>query len=74
MISLLIFISIILLPWWVYLPMLFMAMVLIPNYWPAIILGFLVDTLYGQGILTGLISFLILMVLMPIRDRIRFYV
>ena len=72
MITLILFLSIILLPWWFYLPMLLLAILLVPNYWPAILLGFLVDTLYGTGFWIALSSLLILLALIPIRERIRF--
>jgi hypothetical protein len=71
--------SIIFLPYWVYLPLLLSSMILFPLFWEGIVLAFLVDILYGRGIggLPELISpmafsaMLLLMAVMPLRERLR---
>lgn len=71
--------SIILLPYWVYLPILFGLSVLIPLFWEAIPLALLVDTLYGPGgnffiaFKTGIITLGILILMLPLRDRLRWH-
>ena len=77
-----VFLSIILLPYWIYLPLTFIAIVLFPVYWEGIVFGFLIDTLYGGGVemFPGLfssfsfISFILLIIVVPIKERIRIHV
>jgi hypothetical protein len=38
-----------LLPYWIYLPILFLSLLVFPFFWEGIILAFVVDTLYGFG-------------------------
>ncbi len=64
------------LPYWIYLPLLVVAMALIPFYWEAIFLGFLIDTLYGPSSLNvftsvAFWSLLMLVAIMPLRERLR---
>ena len=74
-----IFLSIILLPYWIYLPLLGAAMIFFPLFWEGIFLALLIDLLYGDGIgrvehLLSPMAFaatLLLIVLLPIRERIR---
>lgn len=74
-----ILISTIFLPYWVYLPFLLAAMIFFPFFWEGILLAFVIDILYGRGIesLPELISpmafsaMLILMAVMPLRERLR---
>jgi hypothetical protein len=71
--------SIILMPYWVYLPLLLASMILFPLFWEGMVLAFLIDILYGRGIggLPELISpmafsaMLILLAVMPLRERLR---
>jgi len=73
------FLSIIFLPYWVYLPFLLASMILFPIFWEGIVLAFVIDILYGRGIssIPELISpmafsaTLILMAVMPLRERLR---
>ena len=78
--SILVFLSILVLPFWFYVPILFVAIIIFPFYWEGIIFGFLIDVLYGNGIgpvfsgisLWGLGALVIILVLMPFRGRMRF--
>jgi hypothetical protein len=71
--------SIIFLPYWVYLPFLLAFMILFPFFWEGIVLAFIIDILYGRGIssFSELISpmafsaMLLLMAVMPLRERLR---
>ena len=68
-------------PYWVYLPALIIAILITPLYWEAIPLSHLITVLYGphEGVLniaTSLYPALILVVLVvsiPIRERVRLY-
>lgn len=74
--------SIILLPYWIYVPALVIAMAAFPLYWEGIVLGILIDVLYGAGIdsfstfifSAGFLSLLGLLMLLPLRERIRSHV
>jgi hypothetical protein len=76
LVSVLILLAIFFLPYWLYLPLLFLGMVFIPFYWEAILLAFLIDVLYGPGTSlffsrTALYTAILLMVMMPVRERLR---
>ena len=65
--------SVLFLPYWVYLPLIGAAMILLPLYWEAIIFGFLIDALYGAGTFRlALIATAVLLALLPVRERLRF--
>ena len=77
----LIIFSIIFLPYWVYLPVLLGAIIVFPLYWEALVASLLVDFLYGSGVplwpigfSTSLCVLVALIILMPLRDRIRIHV
>lgn len=71
--------SIIFLPFWIYLPFLLASMIIFPFFWEGVLLAFIIDILYGRGIvgLPELISpmafsaMLILMAVVPLRERLR---
>lgn len=68
--------AIIFLPYWIYLPLLLTAMALLPFYWEAIIFGFLIDVLYGPDMHrlfspAALSALVILVLLLPLRERLR---
>ncbi len=66
-------------PFWVYLSALALATILIPFYFEAIILAFLIDVLYGAHIHTtisfvfpfAIIFCILVMFSLPIRERLR---
>ena len=78
----LVFLSILILPYWIYIPVLFIAVIFFPFYWEGIYLAFLIDIVHGSGI--GNFPFLVspfafsvlvtLIVLLPLRERLRPYV
>lgn len=77
--SFIILISILILPYWVYLPIILIFMVIFPFFWEAIVFGFLIDVFYGGGV-RGLPSFVsplallalvLIFVLAPIQERLR---
>jgi hypothetical protein len=49
-VSLIILLSVIFFPYWVYLPLIIAAITLIPFYWEGLALSMLADVLYGQGV------------------------
>ncbi len=66
-------------PFWIYMPAIVIAVMFFPFYFEAIILGFLVDVLYGSHISSGL-SFVFpftlflsvfIIIILPIRERLR---
>lgn len=78
--TLLLLLSIIFLPYWLYLPGIFAAVIFLPMYWEGVFLGFLVDILYGEGVSLPFISpvalavLVALIILLPMRERLRTYV
>ncbi|MDO8565524.1 MAG: hypothetical protein Q7R67_02815 [bacterium] len=71
LVTVLVFLSIIFLPYWFYVPALILAMGFFPLFWEGVLLGFLIDVLYGQGIYAGFLSLIGLLMLLPLRERIR---
>ena len=82
MADILLFIAILFLPWWIYIPILIALTVVMPIFWEGILLGFLIDTLYGTGLFdsfwlefpTALSIAILLIVAEPLRVRLRFHV
>ncbi|MBI2086713.1 MAG: hypothetical protein HYT69_00880 [Candidatus Zambryskibacteria bacterium] len=78
--TLILTLAVILLPYWIYLPLLFVAVAILPMFWEGILLGFLIDALYSQGISVPIgspvaLSILAaLVILLPLRARLRTYV
>jgi hypothetical protein len=74
-------IAIIFLPYWIYIPLLFLAILFFPFFWEGILLGFLIDVLYGSlgfGLASFIQSFsfwafVLLLLLLPLRKIIRAY-
>ena len=79
---LIIFFSILFLPYWVYIPVLFIGIVLFTFFWEGIILALLIDVIHGDGVLNlesiifsfAFYSLVLLIILLPIRDRMRSHV
>ncbi len=67
-------------PYWIYLPVILVGIVLFPLYVEAIFFGFLIDTLYGsgEGFLFGfvfaMIATLLVYFVVPFREHLRFNV
>ncbi len=71
--SLVVFLSIIFLPYWLYLPILIVVAIVVPFYWEAIPFWFLTEALYGFSLSWwGVALLLFLIVLLPVRDKLRF--
>ena len=74
--------AILVFPYWVYVPLLFLGIFIFPFFWEAILLGFLIDILFGNGV-EGITSFvspfaftalISLVILLPVRKRLRAHV
>ena len=74
--------SILVLPYWVYIPLLFIGAILFPFFWEGILLVFLVSVVHGSemAVLPSLVSplalslLIVLILLLPIRESLRSYV
>jgi hypothetical protein len=73
LVSLALLLGVLFLPYWLYVPAILAGVLLLPFYWEAIVLGFLIDTLYGtQSYYPGaLLAALAVGLLLPIRERLR---
>ena len=80
--SLGVLLSILFLPYWIYIPVLFIAIIFSPLFWEGILFAFMIETVYASqvGIFTSLISpltvsvLIVLIILLPIKERLRLYV
>ncbi|MDO8471252.1 MAG: hypothetical protein Q7S49_01445 [bacterium] len=80
--SVVILASILFLPYWIYVPVLFVGIILFPFFWEGIFLAFLINAIHGSKMeaIPSLISplplsiLIILIALLYIRERLRFYV
>ncbi len=72
-ITAIILVAVLFLPYWIYTPAIFVAALFLPFYWEAIILGFLIDTLYGtRGFFpAALTAACVVAILVPVRERLR---
>jgi hypothetical protein len=67
-------------PYWLYLPALLLAAVLLPFYAEAIVFAFIIDVLYGTRIHSGvsfafpfaIIAACVVLIMLPIQKRLRF--
>ena len=59
-------------PYWLYLPFIFVGIVVFPLYVEAIVLGAVVDTVYG-GFSLGITSTLLVLIALPLRKHFRFH-
>ncbi len=79
--SLIILISILFLPYWVYVPFLFLGIIFFPFFWEGILLALLIDFIHGAGVWGpsllftsfGFSALISLIILLPIRERLRTY-
>jgi len=79
--SMVVLISILTLPYWIYIPILYIAIVLFPFFWEGILFTFLINIIYGNGIdisfslipPSALSVLVILTILLPLRRRLRSY-
>jgi hypothetical protein len=81
LITLSLLLSILVLPYWLYVPAIALTSIYIPYYIEAVILAFLIDVLYGGSTHTTItfafpfaIGFsLLLIILVPLRSRLRIH-
>jgi hypothetical protein len=77
-----IFLLVLIMPWWIYLPALALAVLLLPFFWEGLVLAFIVDVLYGTRLSENFflmfpiaLGTTLLLVIVPfIQKRFRFYV
>ncbi|MGB3922262.1 MAG: hypothetical protein WBL19_03290 [Minisyncoccia bacterium] len=73
--------SILFLPYWLYVPMLLGAILIFPFFWEGIILALLIDVIHEGAIKTfgdiftsfGFYTLLLLIILLPLRERLRYH-
>lgn len=76
--TLLILALIIALPYWIYLPAIFIGIIIFPLYIESIFLGLLIDTIYGEpgamlfGFPFGICAALLVLFAIPLREHIRY--
>lgn len=72
--TILLALAVLFLPYWAYFPAIVLAALFFPFYWEAILLGFAVDALYGShgSFRTALGAALLIALLLPLRERLRF--
>ena len=66
----------ILLPYWIYVPALALSIIYFRFFWEGVVVGFIIDLLYGYGggfgqYLFALSSLALLLAMLPIRDKLR---
>lgn len=74
-------ISILFLPYWIYLPLLFLAVLVVPFFWEGIFFAVFIEAIYGSSSgVWSMISnpltlsiFVLSVVVIPFRKRLRFY-
>lgn len=72
--SLLVLVSVFVLPYWAYLPAILAGIIIFPFYAEAILLALLVDALYGSSYVFGIIAAVLVMFAGPVRSYLRFNV
>ncbi|OHA91966.1 MAG: hypothetical protein A3J09_00470 [Candidatus Zambryskibacteria bacterium RIFCSPLOWO2_02_FULL_51_21] len=79
--SIVLILSVIFLPSYIYLPALALAIIVLPFFWEGVLIAFLIDALYGPGVSSlasifstfGFYSAVLLAVVVPVRRRLRTY-
>lgn len=80
--SVIILFSILFLPYWLYIPVLFVGIILFPFFVEGIVFAFLIDVIHGSGVETisllvsplALSALVVLIVIIPVRGSLRSYV
>jgi len=77
-----VFLSILILPYWIYLPILLVTIIVFPFFWEGLVFAMIIDAIYGRG--AGFTSTLIspvtlaalavLIILIPFQKSLRPYV
>ena len=64
--------SVVFLPYWIYLPLIFLAIILVPFYFEAIVLAFFGEMLYGLGsIRLPMLALVLVVIMIFLHDRLR---
>lgn len=64
-------------PWWIYAPLLFLALVYFPVFWEGILIAFIAEALYApigkffSVHFISIISLIIALAMIPLRERFR---
>lgn len=73
--------AILFLPYWIYLPLLLAVIIIWPFYWEGLIFSLVIDFVYGRGLMlwpprfsVTVIVLIILIIMLPIRSRLRIHV
>ena len=77
-----ILLAVLFLPYWFYLPLILLGILIFSFFWEGILFGFLIDVLYGWGVTalpslvapTALSALVLIIILLPVRERLRFHV
>ena len=77
-----VFLSILFLPYWIYIQVLFIAIILVPFFWEGILFALLVNVIFGDqiDILTlplsplPVLTLIVLIILLPLREKLRLHV
>ena len=80
--SVLILIFIFVMPYWIYIPFLFIGIILFPFFWEGIVFVFLIDVVYGGTVETfanfisplAVFVLIALIVMLPVRESLRSHV
>lgn len=80
--SIIVFFSMLFSPYWIYIPVLFVTIIVIPFFWEGILFALMIETISAGEVemFTSLTSpltisaFIMLIVLLPIREKLRFHV
>ena len=77
--SLMTLLGVVMLPYWIYLPLLLIGVIIFPFFWEGILLGLLADALFGPGfssqrtvlLSVGFYALTLNIVLLPVREKLR---
>ena len=76
----LILLAVVVLPYWIYIPVLFILFIVFEFYLEGILVAFLIDVLYGAGETVGLSSYpfaigalIFIIILLPLRSKLRLH-
>lgn len=79
--SSIVLLSILVAPYWVYIPVLCLAIIIFPFFWEGILFALLIDVLYGNGVgvlpsisQSAVLALVVIIILLPLRESLRSYV
>lgn len=79
LVSILTIFAIIVLPYWLYIPVLFLSVIFIPFFWEALPLAYLAEVLYNDSISSlallsstlSITALILIIIMLPLRARLR---